>query len=47
VLIRQAPPAVADGYAAGRLARDGGRSPGAVRGLDTAALLARIGALDA
>jgi putative acyl-CoA dehydrogenase len=47
VLIGHAPPAVADGYAAARLARDGGRTPGAVRGLDTGALLARIGALDA
>ncbi|GHE01280.1 acyl-CoA dehydrogenase [Defluviimonas sp. 20V17] len=42
-LIRRAPPAVADGYAAARLDRQGGRVPGAVRGLDAGALLARLG----
>jgi putative acyl-CoA dehydrogenase len=43
VLIRHAPAAVADGYAAARLARDGGRTPGATTGLDTQALIARLG----
>ncbi len=43
VLIRHAPSPIAEGYVVGRLAREGGRVTGAVRGLDTAALLARIG----
>ncbi len=42
-LIRHAPPAVADGYCAARLDRKGGRIPGAVRGLDTRALIERLG----
>ncbi|WP_127900446.1 acyl-CoA dehydrogenase family protein [Solirhodobacter olei] len=42
-LIRLAPAAVADGYAATRLAREGGRTPGSTMGLDTRALLARLG----
>jgi putative acyl-CoA dehydrogenase len=42
-LIRHAPSAVADGYVAARLARDGGRTPGSTRGLNAAALLARLG----
>ncbi|MFC2967845.1 acyl-CoA dehydrogenase family protein [Acidimangrovimonas pyrenivorans] len=43
VLLRHAPGAVSDGYCAGRLAREGGRVAGSVKGLDTAALVARIG----
>ena len=43
-LLRHAPAAVADGYAAARLCREGGRTPGAVRGLDSAALLGRLSA---
>ena len=43
ILIRLAPAAVADGYAAGRLARQGGRAPGTLRGLDTRAIMARLG----
>ncbi|MDE3079879.1 MAG: acyl-CoA dehydrogenase family protein [Paracoccaceae bacterium] len=42
-LIETAPPAVSDGYIAARLAREGGRTPGSVGGLDTAALIARLG----
>lgn len=44
-LIRHAPAAVADGYAAARLARMGGRTAGSTTGLDTAALIARLGTL--
>ena len=43
VLLGTAPDAVAESYVAGRLARDGGRTPGTARGLHTAALLARLG----
>ncbi|KAA0920639.1 DNA alkylation response protein [Aquicoccus porphyridii] len=43
VLIRQAPAAVADGYAATRLGRPRGRVYGAVTGLDTQAILERLG----
>ena len=43
VLIRFAPPAVAEGYVATRLAGERGRTAGALRGVDEAALLARIG----
>jgi putative acyl-CoA dehydrogenase len=42
VLIRQAPAAVAEGYVATRLREDRGRLSGAVSGLDTAAILARL-----
>jgi putative acyl-CoA dehydrogenase len=42
VLIRQAPAAVAEAFVATRLAEDRGHTPGAVGGLDTAALLARL-----
>jgi putative acyl-CoA dehydrogenase len=44
VLIGHAPAAVADGYGAARVLRDGGQGPGTVRGLDTRALMARLGA---
>ena len=43
LLLRHAPPAVADGFIATRLTGDSGRVPGSVRGLDTEALLARLG----
>ncbi|WP_170773661.1 acyl-CoA dehydrogenase family protein [Ruegeria lacuscaerulensis] len=43
LLLRHAPPAVADGFIATRLTGDCGRVPGSVRGLDTEALLARLG----
>ena len=43
VLRRVAPDAVADGHVAGRLDPDRGLVPGAVAGLDEAALLARLG----
>jgi putative acyl-CoA dehydrogenase len=42
VLIRNAPGPVADGYAATRLGRDRGLTPGAVAGLDAAGVLARL-----
>ncbi|UUV06460.1 acyl-CoA dehydrogenase family protein [Ruegeria sp. YS9] len=42
-LLRHAPGAVADGFVATRLSGDGGRIPGSVAGLDTDALLARLG----
>ncbi|MDF1668670.1 MAG: acyl-CoA dehydrogenase family protein [Roseovarius sp.] len=42
VLIRQAPPAVAEGYVATRLSGERGRVAGAVSGLDEAAILARL-----
>ncbi|MDE3029749.1 MAG: DNA alkylation response protein, partial [Paracoccaceae bacterium] len=45
-LIRHAPQEIADSYIAGRLAREGGRTPGTVRGLATDALIARLGPLD-
>lgn len=44
-LIRYAPAPVADGYAATRLVRQGGRTPGSTVGLDTPALIARLGPL--
>jgi len=43
VLIRQAPPAVSEGYVATRLSGERGRVAGAVSGLDEAAILARLG----
>lgn len=43
LLLRHAPSAVADGFIATRLTGDSGRIPGSVRGLDTNALLARLG----
>jgi putative acyl-CoA dehydrogenase len=43
LLLRHAPPAVADGFIATRLRGDSGRIPGSVRGLETDALLARLG----
>ncbi len=43
VLMAEGDAAAAEGYLAGRLARAGGRSFGTVRGLDTRALLARLG----
>lgn len=42
VLLRFAPDAVGEGYARARLDPDGGRMPGAVSGLDEAAILARL-----
>jgi putative acyl-CoA dehydrogenase len=42
VLLRQAPAAVAEAFVATRLANDRGHSAGAVTGLDTAAILARL-----
>ncbi|WP_170334039.1 acyl-CoA dehydrogenase family protein [Ruegeria arenilitoris] len=42
-LLRHAPAAVADGFIATRLSGDSGRIPGSVAGLDTDALLARLG----
>ncbi|WP_171171030.1 acyl-CoA dehydrogenase family protein [Ruegeria sp. HKCCA0370] len=42
-LLRHAPGAVADGFVATRLSGDSGHIPGAVAGLDTGALLARLG----
>jgi putative acyl-CoA dehydrogenase len=42
VLLRTAPAAVADGYVAARLTADRGLTPGAVTGLDTAALIGRL-----
>jgi putative acyl-CoA dehydrogenase len=42
VLIRLAPPAVSDAFVATRLAGDRGHIAGAVSGLDTAAILARL-----
>ena len=44
VLIRQAPPAVSDAYVATRLAGERGRTTGATGAIDSAAILARIGA---
>ncbi len=43
ILIRQAPPAVADAYIATRLTGERGRTTGAISGVDTAAILARLG----
>jgi len=43
VLLAQAPAAVAEGYVATRLGAGRGRVAGAVRGLDTGAILARLG----
>ncbi len=43
VLIRHAPAAVADGFTATRVAGERGHVAGAVSGLDTAALIARLG----
>ncbi|WP_282120562.1 acyl-CoA dehydrogenase family protein [Ruegeria atlantica] len=42
-LLRRAPAAVADGFIATRLLGNSGRIPGSVSGLDTDALLARLG----
>ncbi|WP_170429359.1 acyl-CoA dehydrogenase family protein [Ruegeria arenilitoris] len=42
-LLRHAPGAVADGYIAARLMGNSGRVPGSVSGLDTDALVARLG----
>ncbi len=42
VLIRHAPPAVADGFVSTRLAGDRGRVAGAIGGVDSAAILARL-----
>ena len=42
ILIRQAPPAIADAYIATRLTGERGRSAGAISGVDTAAILARL-----
>lgn len=42
-LLRHAPSAVADGFIATRLTGDSGRIPGSLAGLDTDALLARLG----
>ncbi len=42
VLLRQSPPAVADAFVATRLADDRGHTAGAVSGLDTASILARL-----
>lgn len=42
-LLRQAPGAVADGFIATRLSGGSGRIPGSVSGLDTNALVARLG----
>ena len=47
VLLRTAPAAVAEGYAATRLGASRGRVAGAVGGLDTGAVLARLGAAGA
>ncbi|WP_138935753.1 acyl-CoA dehydrogenase family protein [Roseovarius arcticus] len=43
VLIRQAPPAIAEAYIATRLTSERGRTPGAISGVDTGAILARLG----
>ena len=43
VLIRQAPPAIAEAYIATRLTGERGRTPGAISGVDTGAILARLG----
>ncbi len=43
VLIQTAPAAVAEAYIATRLSGERGRVPGAVSGIDTAAILARLG----
>jgi putative acyl-CoA dehydrogenase len=43
VLIRQAPGPISDAYCATRLGGARGRSAGAVQGLDTGAILARLG----
>jgi putative acyl-CoA dehydrogenase len=43
ILIRQAPSAIADAYIATRLTGERGRTPGAISGVDTAAILARMG----
>ena len=43
ILIRQAPPAIADAYIATRLTGERGRSAGAITGVDTRAILARLG----
>ncbi|MDP4033674.1 MAG: acyl-CoA dehydrogenase family protein [Pseudorhodobacter sp.] len=45
VLIRAAPAAVADGFVATRVAGARGQVPGAVAGLDTEAIIARLGAV--
>ena len=42
-LIAEAPPESAEAFAAARLVPGRGLTPGAVTGLDTAALLARLG----
>ncbi|WP_324752945.1 acyl-CoA dehydrogenase family protein [Roseovarius sp. Pro17] len=42
VLIRQAPPAIAEAYIATRLTGERGRAPGAISGVDTDAILARL-----
>jgi putative acyl-CoA dehydrogenase len=42
VLLRQSPPAVAEAFVATRLTNDRGHTAGAVGGLDTAAILARL-----
>lgn len=42
ILLRQSPPAVADAFVATRLANDRGHTAGAVSGLDTAGILARL-----
>lgn len=43
VLIRHAPPAVSEAYIATRLTGEHGRTSGAIQGVDTAKLLARLG----
>ncbi len=42
-LLRHTPAAIADGFIATRLSGHSGRIPGSVSGLDTGALLARLG----
>jgi putative acyl-CoA dehydrogenase len=42
ILLRQSPPAVADAFVTTRLANDRGHGAGAVSGLDTAGILARL-----
>jgi len=43
ILIRQAPPAIADAYIATRLTGERGRTAGAISDVDTAAILSRLG----
>lgn len=43
VLIRQAPTTIAEAYIATRLTGERGRTPGAISGVDTGAILARLG----